>query len=81
MARAEKFSLREWRNVRHLTIEQMAVKMGVSPSTYSKWERHITTIKLGDLAQILNVLEVAPEQVKLFLNEEDPEEDYENEKS
>jgi transcriptional regulator with XRE-family HTH domain len=80
MARAEKFSLREWRNVRHLTIEQMAVKMGVSPSTYSKWERHITTVKLGDLARILNVLEVGPEQVKLFLNEEEPE-DYEDEKS
>ncbi len=77
MARAEKFSLREWRNVRHLTIEQMSVKMGVSPSTYSKWERHITTVKLGDLARILNVLEVSPEQVKLFLNEEDPEGEYE----
>ena len=52
-------------------------EMGVSPSTYSKWERHITTVKLGDLARILNVLEVSPEQVKLFLNEEDPEGEYE----
>lgn len=77
MARAEKFSLREWRNVRHLTIEQMAVRMGVSPSTYSKWERHITAVRLGDLARILNALDVGPEQVKLFLNEEEPEEGYE----
>lgn len=69
MARNQKFSLREWRLIRHKTIEQMAEMMGVSSSTYSKWERRITSVKLGDLARILNILDVGPEQVKLLLNE------------
>lgn len=71
MARAQKFTLREWRLIRHKTIEQMAAAMGVSSSTYSKWERRITSVKLGDLARILNILDVGPEQVLLLLNEGD----------
>lgn len=71
MARAQKFTLREWRLIRHKTIEQMAAAMGVSSSTYSKWERRITSVKLGDLTRILNILDVGPEQVLLLLNEGD----------
>lgn len=53
--------LAESRRDRHLTQEDMANRLGVTPQALSKWERGVSSPDIMMLAGICSVLEVSPE--------------------
>lgn len=62
----EVHTLREWRKMKDKTIIQMAKALNVTPKTYMTWERCPARIKIGSLVTICNVLNLQPENVRIF---------------
>lgn len=54
--------LRELREGRAWTQEQLAVRVGVFPTMIGKWERQAVTPEPGSVRQLAKVLEVAPQE-------------------
>lgn len=66
---AQRFTLEEWRKVRHKTQEDMAKALDITSRTYQKWEQSPTFIRLGDLVEILKILDIEFTQVKMNLGD------------
>lgn len=55
--------LRELRQAKGLTCEQIAEKMGLTKATYNKKERGIITITLSDAKKIASILDHSIEDI------------------
>ena len=53
-----RFSIKQWRQVRGLSQEEMAARIGVHPNTYRKMESDPMRIRLITLQKICEVLKV-----------------------
>ena len=53
-----RFSIKQWRQVRGLSQEEMAARIGVHPNTYRKMESDPMRIRLITLRKICEVLKV-----------------------
>lgn len=53
-----RFSIKQWRQVRGLSQEEMAARIGVHPNTYRKMESDPMRIRLITLLKICEVLKV-----------------------
>ena len=53
-----RFSIKQWRQVRGLSQEEMAARIGVHPNTYRKMESDPMQIRLTTLQKICEVLKV-----------------------
>ena len=55
--------LRELRQAKGLTCEQVAEKMGLTKATYNKKERGIITITLSDAKKIASIIDYSIEDI------------------
>lgn len=61
-----KRTIREWRAYRFLGMEEVANKIGIHPSTYTKWEKHPEDIRMGDVPKLANAFDCAVEEIIFF---------------
>ena len=54
----ENMTLKQWRRVKDLTIEEMAKACGVHPNTYAAWERNPDKVRIGDAVKVASILGV-----------------------
>ncbi|WP_217563039.1 helix-turn-helix transcriptional regulator [Paenibacillus sp. GbtcB18] len=59
-------TLREWRAKQKLTKQEMSRKLGIHPSTYSKWEEHAEDIRIVDAIRIADVLGCRVSEIVFF---------------
>jgi DNA-binding XRE family transcriptional regulator len=62
------FTLKQWRLVKELTIEQMAKACDVSTNTYSAWENDPGKVKVKNALKIAEALGVSVNEI--FFNPE-----------
>lgn len=58
-----RFSIKQWRQVRGLSQEEMAARIGVHPNTYRKMESDPMRIRLITLLKICEVLKVSSSDI------------------
>lgn len=58
-----RFSIKQWRQVRGLSQEEMAARIGVHPNTYRKMESDPIRIRLITLQKICEVLKVSSSDI------------------
>ena len=63
----DRLTLRQWRLVKELTIEDMAAACGVHPNTYAAWEKAPGKISVDNAITIAKVLGVSVDAI--FFNE------------
>lgn len=61
-------SLKQWRLVKEMTIEQMAKACNVSTNTYSEWEKNPGKVKVNNALKIAETLGVSVNEI--FFNQE-----------
>ena len=61
-------SLKQWRLVKEMTIEQMAKACNVSANTYSEWEKNPGKVKVNNALKIAETLGVSVNEI--FFNRE-----------
>ena len=54
-----KLSIKQWRLLKELTIEQMATACNVSTNTYSAWETNPGKIKIDNALKIAEALGIS----------------------
>ena len=54
----DRMTMRQWRRLKELTIEDMAKACGVHPNTYAAWERSPERVKIGDAVKVAEILGV-----------------------
>lgn len=58
-----KLSLRQWRNVREISQEAMALKLGIHVNTYQNWEKEPGKIGISNAVKISEILNVPIEDI------------------
>jgi DNA-binding Xre family transcriptional regulator len=46
-----------------MSVDELAVLVGVSPKTVSRWETAVSDIKLTELERVCDALSVTPKQI------------------
>lgn len=64
--------VREWREHRHMTQEQLAERVGITPASLSRIERGLQAYTRGSLEALAEALQCQPADL-LTRNPEDPE--------
>ncbi|MGI6077333.1 MAG: helix-turn-helix transcriptional regulator [Fastidiosipilaceae bacterium] len=59
-----KYSLRELRARKNVTQKQAASDLGISTTTYNAWERDISRVAIGKVAQVARYYGVNLEEIK-----------------
>lgn len=60
-------TLRQWRREREMTQTEVAVKIGIHPNTYKKYEKCPGECRIKTLIAICNLFDIGINQVKIFL--------------
>ena len=60
-----KYSLRELRARKNVTQKQAASDLGISTTTYNAWERDISRVAIGKVAQVARYYGVNLEEINL----------------
>jgi transcriptional regulator with XRE-family HTH domain len=61
-----KRTLREWRAFKNLGKQDMAVAMGIHPSTYAKWEAKPEDLRIREAVQVAGVLGCEVSEIIFF---------------
>lgn len=56
-------NIRRYRKSLHMSVDELAVLVGVSPKTVSRWETAVSDIKLTELERVCDALSVTPKQI------------------
>lgn len=62
----ERRTIREWRNARYLTQDELAGKIGVSYYTISNWEIGVKQPRVKNLRALAEALGIHPDQIILI---------------
>lgn len=62
----EKFTPNEWRRARSKTIEDCAKAIGVSPVTWSKWEKRPSLIPIGKAEKFCTFIGITVDAVSFL---------------
>lgn len=55
------YTLKQWRNIRGVSQEQLAEAIGITNQTISNWETGKTNMKYSDVLKVRKALDLAPE--------------------
>jgi transcriptional regulator with XRE-family HTH domain len=61
--RARRVFLREWREAKDVSPEQMAGRVGIERESYYRWEREPNRLNSGKMAIAAEALEIEPEDL------------------
>lgn len=66
----EQMTLRQWRGYREKTQTDMAKSIGVSLSTYRRYEECVAKVQVGRLCKIADVLRCGINDIKVFVGKD-----------